>query len=96
VAPVSAGASWCGPIESKMRGLIPLVTMIANDNRVEFTPRYVVDHRSRRLVKDQLFTRILTAVEGSEGRVGMASMTVQLVQAPTLNVQLSGQPPVRS
>ncbi len=71
----------------------PLVTMVANDNWVEFTLRYVVDHRARRLTKDILFTHILTAVESSDGRVGMASMTVHLVEAPGLQVTLSGAPP---
>jgi small-conductance mechanosensitive channel len=68
----------------------PLVTLIANDNWVEFTLRYVVDHRARRGAKDALFTRILHAIDETDGRVGMASMTVQLVEVPALNVQVSG------
>lgn len=67
----------------------PLVTMVANDNWVEFTLRYVVDHRARRITKDKLFSKVLEAVESSNGRVGMASMTVHLVEAPSLNVKVS-------
>ena len=67
----------------------PLVTLVANDNWVEFTLRYVVDHRSRRAAKDALFTRVLAAVEASGGKVGMASTTVQLVEMPNLRVALS-------
>lgn len=37
----------------------PMVTLVANDNWLEFTVRYVVDYRRRRLTKDTLFTRIL-------------------------------------
>ena len=59
----------------------PVATIVANDNWVEFTLRYVVDHRLRRATQDALFTRFLHAVDGSAGRVVMASTTVQLVGA---------------
>jgi small-conductance mechanosensitive channel len=65
-----------------------LVTLVANDNWVEFTLRYVVDHRARRLTKDALFTHILRSVDASGGKVGMASMTVHLVEIPSLRVEL--------
>lgn len=68
----------------------PIVTLIANDNWVEFTVRYVVALRARRSTKDALFTRILAAFEGTDNRVGWASMTVQLVEAPTLRVAVEG------
>jgi small-conductance mechanosensitive channel len=67
----------------------PSATLIANDNWVELTLRYVVDHRARRTTKDALFTRILSAIEGSDGKVAMASMTVHIVEAPELRVALS-------
>lgn len=67
----------------------PLVTLIANDNWVEFTLRYVVDYRARRLTKDRLWTNVLRTVEASEGRVGMASMTVHLVEVPHLGVTVT-------
>jgi small-conductance mechanosensitive channel len=66
----------------------PLVTMIANDNWVELTLRYVVGYRARRITKDRLFSRILRAIETSDGRVGMASMTVQLVEMPAMQISL--------
>ena len=66
----------------------PLVTMVANDNGVEFTLRYVVDHKRRRVTKDVIWTRLLAAVEGSGGKVGMASMTVHLVETPAFDVRL--------
>ncbi|NJK33296.1 MAG: mechanosensitive ion channel [Deltaproteobacteria bacterium] len=67
----------------------PLVTVVANDNWVEFTLRYVVDHRARRLTKDRLFSQVLARVEESGGRIGMASMTVHLVEAPAFNVKVT-------
>lgn len=66
----------------------PMVTLVANDNWVEFTLRYVVDHKRRRATKDTLWTKVLAQVEGSSGRVGMASMTVHLVETPTFDVRL--------
>ena len=66
----------------------PMVTLVANDNWMEFTLRYLVDFKKRRGTKDLLFTKILDAVVASEGRVSMASATFQLVEAPTLNVRL--------
>ena len=59
----------------------PLVTLSANDNWVELTLRYVVDHRARRTTKDALFTAILRAFDQTEGRVSIASTTLQLLPA---------------
>ncbi|MEM8544296.1 MAG: mechanosensitive ion channel domain-containing protein [Cyanobacteria bacterium P01_H01_bin.119] len=72
----------------------PMVTLIANDNWMEFTVRYVVDYKLRRLKKDQLFTNILNALESTNGQVALASATFHLVETPTFNVRVSsnGQP----
>ncbi len=67
----------------------PVVTMVATDNWVEFTLRYVVDYQRRRSTKDRLFSRILDAFDETEGRVSVASMTVHLVQTPTFNVRIA-------
>jgi small-conductance mechanosensitive channel len=66
----------------------PTATLVANDNWVEFTLRYVVDHRARRITKDHLFTAILAAVEASDGRVSLASATFQVVGMPGLQVKM--------
>ncbi|RQW86707.1 MAG: mechanosensitive ion channel family protein [Geobacter sp.] len=65
----------------------PLVTMVANDNWIEFTVRYVIDFKKRRSTKDLLFTKILDAFEATDGKVTFASATFQLVDAPVLNVR---------
>jgi small-conductance mechanosensitive channel len=70
----------------------PAVTMIANDNWVEFTLRYVVDLRARRMTKDALFKNILRGIDATEGKVALASATVQLVGAPALRVSLDRPP----
>ena len=67
----------------------PVVTMVANDNWLEFTLRYVVDYRKRRIVKDQLFTRILEEVDKSGDRIRLASATFELVNMPRLDVDVA-------
>ena len=69
----------------------PMITMIANDNWIEFTIRYVVDYKARRTTKDILFTKILEEVDKNSSKIGLASATFQLVEAPTLNVNLKNQ-----
>ncbi len=66
----------------------PGVTLVANDNWLEYTVRYVVDFKKRRMTKDQLFTRILEEIDETDNKVGMASMTVHLVEMPALDVRM--------
>lgn len=70
----------------------PMVTVIANDNWIEFTVRYVVDYKRRRITKDQLFTRILEAFDQADGRVAIASATIQIVETPAFDVRLTQKP----
>lgn len=71
----------------------PMVSLVANDNWMEFTLRYVVDFKSRRLTKDALFMAILDEVEASGGRLQLASATFHLVEAPTLKISLTQADP---
>ena len=66
----------------------PVVTAIVTDNWIEFTVRYVVDYKRRRITKDQLFTRILEAFDDTGGRVAIASTTIQIVETPAFDVRL--------
>jgi small-conductance mechanosensitive channel len=70
----------------------PMVTMIANDNWIEFTLRYVVDFKMRRRTKDRLFTRILEEIDASDGRIAIASATFHLVEAPPFEVRMRPAP----
>ena len=65
-----------------------LVTLVANDNWIEFTVRYVVDYKARRLTKDRLVHAGARGDRCHGGRVAMASATFHLVEAPTIQVQL--------
>jgi len=65
------------------------VFLIANDNWMEFTLRYIVDYKKRRITKDRLFTRILEEVDKTHGRVAMASATFHLVETPEITVRIA-------
>ncbi|MBI1343459.1 MAG: mechanosensitive ion channel [Terrimonas sp.] len=66
----------------------PMISMVANDNWVEFTLRYVVNYKLRRTTKNKLFESILDDMEQSGGKIKMASATFHLVEAPEFNVKV--------
>lgn len=66
----------------------PMVSMIVNDNWVEFTLRYVVDYKRRRITKTTLFENLLQEIESSNGEIKLASATFQLVEPPEFNVNV--------
>jgi hypothetical protein len=69
--------------------LEPAVTMIITDNWIEFTLRYIVDYKKRRSTRDKIFTRVLDEIGKTDGRVAIASTTLQLVEAPPLSVRIT-------
>jgi hypothetical protein len=69
----------------------PMVSLVINDNWVEYTLRYVADYRKRRTTKDLLFSRILEEVDQSLGKVQFASATFQLVEMPPIDVNIKQQ-----
>ncbi|HUW08815.1 MAG TPA: mechanosensitive ion channel domain-containing protein [Anaerolineae bacterium] len=74
----------------------PAVTLAANDNWMEFTIRYVVGYKGRRATKDRLFTRVLEEIEASDGRLAIASTTLQLVDMPPLDLHIRDKQPPHS
>ena len=67
----------------------PLDSLVTNDNWIELTGRYVVDYRQRRMTKDAIFRHILTEVDRSDGKIRLASSTVEIMHLPTLDVRTS-------
>lgn len=67
----------------------PTVSLIANDNWVEFTLRYVVSYKKRRVTKTELFSQILKEVESTNGMIKFASATFHLVEAPEFKVTIN-------
>ncbi|MBX7222813.1 MAG: mechanosensitive ion channel family protein [Blastocatellia bacterium] len=87
-----ADLAWQGMLKQYLiedTTVSPLVTLVATDNWMEFTVRYVVDFKKRRGTKDRLFTRILDEFEKTNHRVQIASMTVHLVETPVLQVRIA-------
>ncbi len=66
----------------------PMVSLIANDNWVEFTLRFVVSYKKRRATKTALFTKILKEVDATNGEIKFASATFQLVEAPEIKIKM--------
>lgn len=62
-----------------------MVSIVANDNGVEFTLRYVVEYKKRRSTKTKLFTQILTQIEAIQEEVNFASASSELVEPSTFN-----------
>ena len=67
----------------------PMITIQVTDNWMEFTIRYIVNYRKRRSTKDVLFTRIIEEIDKTDGRVGIASTTLQLVDLPELRIRIN-------
>tara|TARA_R110002124_G_scaffold174286_2_gene341922 strand:- start:934 stop:1833 length:900 start_codon:yes stop_codon:yes gene_type:complete len=62
----------------------PMVSLVANNEGVVFTLRYVVDYKKRRYTKTALFTKILTEIEKLNGAVKFPSSTVQIIETPEI------------
>jgi small-conductance mechanosensitive channel len=69
--------------------LNPAITLVANDNWVEFTIRFIVDFKKRRIVKDHIYTRLLEEIDKTLGRVAIASTTVHIVETPVFDVRIT-------
>ncbi|MBK6515268.1 MAG: hypothetical protein IPG04_14370 [Polyangiaceae bacterium] len=71
----------------------PLITLMANDNWLEYTVRYVVPFTQRSTTRHRLFERMLDRGDASGGRGSLASATFDLVGAPPLEVRIAPAPP---
>lgn len=59
-----------------------MVTLAINDNWIEYKIRYVTAFDRRRVVRDQLFTAVLSGVEKSNGAIQFGSTTIDIVGFP--------------
>ncbi len=66
----------------------PMIAVEANDNWLTFSVRYVVDYKKRRTTRDKLFRKILAEIDGTGGRVAVASTTLQVVGVSPLEVAI--------
>lgn len=59
----------------------PSTTMSFDENWITFTLRYIVDYKLRRSTADKIYTRILEAVNSSEGKIRIASSSIEISQS---------------
>lgn len=60
----------------------PTIGMRADENWITFTIRYAVDYRRRGAVKDELWGRILDAIEATDGAVQLAAASQEVTLTP--------------
>lgn len=70
----------------------PTLAITMTDNWMQFNIRYIVDYRKRRLTKNELNERIGKAILGTEGKVNMASATLEIIRIPDLKITPDGSP----
>ncbi|MDO6518658.1 mechanosensitive ion channel family protein [Zobellia uliginosa] len=71
--------------------LEPTLALKITDNWIEVNLRYITDYKLRRATKHQLFERIQQSIFATEGKVVLASTTLQLLKIPDINVQVKPQ-----
>lgn len=66
----------------------PSLALSLTNNWIQINLRYITDYRLRRNTKHELFERIERAIEGSGGKVTLASSTLQLLKIPEVDVHV--------
>ncbi|MEP3836729.1 MAG: mechanosensitive ion channel domain-containing protein [Algibacter sp.] len=64
----------------------PTLAIRLTDNWVEFNLRYIVDYKKRRLTRHLLHDYIRKAFEKTNGKVVLASTTIELIKIPELKI----------
>ncbi|MDX1365808.1 MAG: mechanosensitive ion channel [Arenibacter latericius] len=68
--------------------LEPTLALRITDNWIALNLRYITDYKLRRVTKNKLFYHISQAVSATDGKVNLASTTLQLLKIPELEVNL--------
>ncbi len=66
--------------------LDPIVTLNMKENWVEFSLRYVVDYKQRRITKDAICVQALRAIEQSDGEIKLGATSFEVTAVPPLDV----------
>ena len=69
----------------------PTIAVRLTDNWIELNLRYITDYKKRRATKHQLFESIERAVLNTNGKVNLASTTLQLLKFPEVEINLKKQ-----
>lgn len=68
--------------------LEPTLALRLTDNWIALNLRYITNYKLRRVTKNNLFYHISQAVSATDGKVTLASTTLQLLKIPELEVNL--------
>ena len=71
----------------------PTLAITLTDNWIQFNLRYIVDFKKRRLTKHHLNDKIRLEFEKTNGKIILASSTIELIKIPELKVKFDGQKP---
>jgi small-conductance mechanosensitive channel len=67
----------------------PTLAITLTDNWVQFNLRYIVDYKKRRFTKHELNDSIRKAFEDTNGKIVLASTTIELVKIPEIKVDIN-------
>ncbi|PIB32114.1 transporter [Gaetbulibacter sp. 5U11] len=65
----------------------PTLTTTLIDNWVKFNLRYIVDYKKRRITKHVLNDLIRKEIEATNGKVILASQTIELIKIPDIKIE---------
>ncbi|MEW4922649.1 mechanosensitive ion channel domain-containing protein [Algibacter sp. 2305UL17-15] len=66
----------------------PSLAITLTDNWIQFNLRYIVDYKKRRIAGHLLHDKINKEVEKTNGKVILASTTIELIKIPELKVEV--------
>lgn len=69
----------------------PTLAMTLTDNWIQFNIRYIVNYKKRRLTKHALNDEIRKEIEKTNGKVILASTTIEIIKIPEINIDLNNQ-----
>ena len=67
----------------------PTLAISLTDNWIQFNLRYIVDYKKRRYVKHLLNDKIRLEIENTNGKIILASATVEVIKIPDLKVNMN-------
>ena len=67
----------------------PTLAISLTDNWIQFNLRYIVDFKKRRHTKHLLNDKIRLAIENTNGKVILASATIELIKIPEIDINVN-------
>ncbi len=84
-------AQWKGMVERyyiEDATLEPTIAISLTDNWIVLNLRYITDYKLRRITKHNLYQQIERVISASNGKITLASATLQLLKIPEIDVNL--------